>query len=467
MPIARGMARLGLQQGLRQRQDMVLAPRMLQAIEVLALARADLDGWLAEQAEGNEALLVEDAGPPERDHGPSRSRAAAQRATDDHHALLEAQPGRTRSLDDLVEEQLATREVERDVAEWVRFLVGCLDDGGLLAATDDELLELAESAGVPFAGARAGCTLLARAIAELQQLEPQGIGARTSVEALLLQLDPTDPDYALLCRLLEEFLVELARNRRPAVAATLGLELDELERLLDVLGQLETRPAAHLTGAAAPVVIPDVVALPEDDGTITVELSRGALPRVRIDPTAEDLLREKAIDSEARAYLREKVEKARWVTGAVEMRGATLLRVAESALTRQRRFMAEGQAGLRPLSMTEVAEELGLAVSTISRTVAGKSVQTPWGIVPLRRFFQTAASGSDGPGNGSGEGAATDAARERVRRLVEGEDPSAPLSDDAIASALADEGLRVARRTVAKYRGELGIPTSYRRRRHA
>ncbi|MEM9382882.1 MAG: RNA polymerase factor sigma-54 [Planctomycetota bacterium] len=461
------MARLGLQQGLRQRQDMVLAPRMLQAIEVLALPRADLDGWLAEQAEGNEALLVEEPGPPpERDPGTTRSRAAAQRASDDHHALLEAQPGRSRSLDDLVDEQLATRDVERDVAEWVRFLVGCLDEAGLLAATDEELLELAVGAGVPFAGGRAGRGLLARAIAELQQLEPQGIGARTSVEALLLQLDPADADYALLCRLLEEFLVELSRNRRPAVAAALGLELEELERLLDVLGQLDTRPAAHLTGAAAPVVVPDVVALPEDDGTIAVELSRGALPQVRIDPDAEELLREKAIDSEARAYLREKVEKARWVTGAVEMRGATLLRVAESTLRRQHRFMAEGQAGLRPLSMTEVAEELGLAVSTISRTVAGKSVQTPWGIVPLRRFFQTAATESKA-GDSGGEGAATDAARERVRRLVEGEDPTAPLSDDAIATALADEGLRVARRTVAKYRGELGIPTSYRRRRHA
>lgn len=458
------MAKLGLHQGMQQRQDMVLAPRMLQAIEVLALPRADLEGWLVEQVERNEALLVEESSPgpgPDVDALPSRSRAAAMRASDDHHALLEAQPGRRHSLSDVIDEQLATRDLADDVTAWIRFLVGHLDEGGLLVQTDDELLEAAESAALPLAGTRAGRLLFGRAIAELQQLDPIGIGARSSVEALLLQLDPDDPDYGLLCRLLEDFLVELSRNRRPSVAAKLGLELDELDRLLGVLERLETRPAAHLTGDAAPVVRPDVVVF-QEEGRVTIELARGALPKVTIDPAAEELLAAKEMEPEARAYLRRKVEKARWVSDAVAMRGVTLLRVSEAALRRQSRFLSDGPAGLEPLSMTEVAEELELAVSTVSRTVAGKSVQTPWGIVPLRSFFQTSAGDAS-----SGTAGATDALRERVRRLVDAEDPSAPLSDESIVEALSSDGVTVARRTVAKYRKELGIPSSYRRKRHA
>jgi len=167
------------------------------------------------------------------------------------------------------------------------------------------------------------------------------------------------------------------------------------------------------------------------------------------------------MEPEAGTCLRGKSEKARWVSEAVEMRGATLLRVAEAALRGQSKFMAEGPVGLKALSMTDVAEELGLAVSTVSRTVAGKMAQTPWGIVPLRSFFQSAAGSAADAG-----GAATEAARERVRRLVEAEDPSAPLSDESLVAALAGEGLQVARRTVAKYRKELDIPSSYRRKRH-
>ena len=300
------MAKLGLNHGLHQRQDMVLAPRMLQAIEVLALPGADLEGWLMEQAEGNEALVVE-APRPEltSDRGvlePSRSRAAAMRASDDHHALFMAQPDRSLSLSDTVEEQLAARDAGGELREWVRFLVDCLDPSGLLGDSDEELMALAVAADIALAGTESGWSLLGRAIGELQQLEPAGIGARSSVEALLLQLDPTDGDYALLCSLLEDFLFELSRNRRPSVAAKLGLELGELDRLLGVLGQLETRPAAHLTEDAAPTIQPDVM-VHKDGELVSVELVRGLLPSVTIDPMAEELLGGGALDGEARGYL--------------------------------------------------------------------------------------------------------------------------------------------------------------------
>lgn len=472
LPIAPGMAKLGLNtrlnQGMRQSQEMILAPRMLQSIEVLALPLQDLEGWLGVQAETNEALLVE---PPEptgateaqlhavETLGPARSRAALAKASDDHHALLQAQPDPGESLTDSLLRQLDARAVTGDLGAWARFLVGCLTDGGLLETLDEELRELAISADLPFAGVLRGDALLGEAIGELQQLEPAGVGARSAVEALLLQLDPEDRDYALLCRLLEDFLVELSRNQRPSVASKLGLELAELDRLLGVLERLDMRPAAGHGSADAPTIVPDVLALPVEGGAWTVELTRGALPRVSIDPIAQELLESLERGDEARPYLAAKVEKARWVSEAVEMRGATLLRVASEVLQRQRAFLDEGPKALEALSMGEVAGALELATSTVSRAVAGKHVQTPYGIVPLRSFFQSSVGGADGA-------SAIDAVREKVKELVAAEDAAAPLSDEALVDALKAAGHGVARRTVAKYRGELGIPSSYKRRRH-
>ncbi len=451
-----------MRQGMQQRQDMVLAPRMLQSIEILTLPRQDLDAWLSEQAEKNEALLVGELSSESRSVEPVRSAAARSKATEDHYALLQAQPERAQSLSEAVAEQLRGRDLGFELSEWVHFLVGCLDDSGLLIIEDDQVMALAEDACLPMAGAQAGHRYMADAIATLQQLEPAGIGARSSVEALLLQLDPEDPDYALLCSLLEDFLVELSKNKRPAVAEKLGLGLLELDRLVGVLGMLEMRPGAQLAGEAAPVLHPDVIVHADGEG-FTVELARGALPAVSIDPVAEELLGSEHIEGEAKTYLRGKVEKARWVTEAVEMRGTTLLRVAEATLRHQASFLTDGPTALKPLSMVAVAEELELATSTVSRSVAGKSAQTPWGIVPLRSFFQSAPGASDGDG---APASGTDAVRERVRQLVAAENPSEPLSDEAIVAALKDAGVPVARRTVAKYRKELGIESSYRRKKH-
>jgi RNA polymerase sigma-54 factor len=199
----------------------------------------------------------------------------------------------------------------------------------------------------------------------------------------------------------------------------------------------------------------------KDGELVSVELVRGLLPSVTIDPMAEELLGGGSLDGETRGYLRGKVDRARSVAEAVEMRGVTLLRVAEGVIRRQPLFMTDGLSGLRPLSMTELAAELELAPSTISRAVAGKSMQTPFGILPLRQFFQTSTSTA-----GEGGAAATEAVRIRVKHLIDDEDPSAPLSDEALVEALGDSGLAVARRTVAKYRKELGIPSSYQRKRH-
>ena len=437
--------------GLRTEQNLVLEPRLLQAIEVLQLPAQDLETWLQEAAERNEALRVDG---PAGEAGP-RATAAGWEATERHDEMLRNQPGRGPSLEASLEDQVAWLELEEALDGAVRFLVGCLDESGYLSAADEELLGLAAQQGLELDPG-----LLGRAIGQLQRLEPRGVGGRDLTEALLLQLDPGGDDYDLLCRLVEEFLDELAANKLPAVARALGVELDELQRLTGELRELDPRPGAELLSEGAPVLRADVLVLPAEGGGWEVSLDRGALPSVSLDPELSTVARDRSLDREAREWARERLDRARWIVDAVEQRGATLLRVSQRVFEHQRAYLEQEGAPLVPLSMSDLAAELELHVSTISRTVAGKHVQTPRGLEPLRRFFQSAAPGA----SEGGEAVARDDLREVVRRLFEEEDTSSPLSDEDAVEALSAAGHRVARRTVAKYRKELGIPSSYRRR---
>lgn len=435
---------LGMQLSQRAAQQLTMAPRMLQSIEVLQLPSADLEAWLQEQAEGNEALCLDGPAAPTERRG----------TLEDSHAydqMLRNQPDRPRSLSAEVEEQLAASDLDPGRLAWVRLLVGCLDERGYLEPTDEQLLAHAEVAGL--AG---GAAALGLAIADLQALEPRGLGARNAIEALLLQLDPGDPDYLLLCRLLEDFVEELARNKLPHVARTMGLDLDELERLLSMLAELDPRPAAQLVEVGAEALRPDVVVLPDEAGGFTVELAFGALPAVSVDADLRAIARDKSHGPEARRYAAGKVEQARGVVEAVRQRGETLLRVARAIFAHQAAYLRQGPGHLAPLSMTALAEELGLHVSTVSRCVAGKYAQTPWGVEALRGLFQAATGG--------GEAARTDVAA-LVQAVFDAEDRTSPLSDDEAVAELARRGVELARRTVAKYRRELGIPSSYQRRR--
>ena len=447
--------RLGL--GQRAEQQMLLLPRMLQSIEVLQLSSAELGEFVAQAIEENEALRVE--GEERRPREPELRRGPVDRAaTERHDEMLQNQPEREKSLAELVEQQLALVDVEPELLPWVRFVVGCLDANGYLAASDEALIALAREQGLARGGehAREDEGRLGCAIGVVQKLEPRGIGGRDAVEALLLQLDPADPDYALLCALLEDFLEELAHNKLPAVARALGIDLARLQELLGLVRRLHLRPAAGLIEREEPTIRPEVIVERDGEG-FTVAIEDSGLPAISIDPRIARIARDRAQPREVRAYLRDKLASARSIVDAVEQRRRTLMRIAALVFERQRAFLAAGPGHMAPLTMVAVAEELGLAVSTISRAVASKHVQTPWGIFALRRFFQGAS--------GSEEGAREDV-REIVRGVCAAEDAGRPLSDDEIVAEMRRRGFELARRTVAKYRHELGIPSSYRRRRH-
>jgi RNA polymerase sigma-54 factor len=466
---------------LRAEQKLALAPRMLQAIEFLQIATAELVARIDAEIQQNETLVgVAGAG-----GGEAELRAAADRllgagergegggaegdprrpevsepdafgrsrarGREDAGDLKQALLAQVPSGGDPFEEirvQLAWRDVPVELADQVMQLVAELDERGLLTASDEEL------------AARIGVEDVGPALEVLQTLEPRGLGARSGVEAMLLQLDDDDPDREDLVRLLTEHLDALARNRIPDVARALGLDPEDVQALLEKAARLDPRPGARFHEREAEVVRPDLdVWL--DGRALRVELSDADLPELAIDQHYEELSTAPELDRSTRKYLREKLASARDLIHAIDQRRATILRVGRAVFLRQRAFLEQGPRAIRPLRMAEIAEDVGLHTSTISRAIAGKWVRTPHGVVPLRDFFDGARGAA-----AQGEGAhGRNAVKARVQEIVEGEDPSAPMSDDEIVRAFADAGLKVARRTVTKYRKELGIPASWHRRK--
>jgi RNA polymerase sigma-54 factor len=429
----------------RAEQCMALRPGMLQAVRILQLSAEDLASFLENEALENEALSI------------SSEPALAPRsapdweATERHQRMLESRPAPDDGLRADLEEQLVLLDCSPRERAWIRLCLDSLDERGALAVSDEELLDLGRAEGL---GADIGA--LARAIATIQRFEPRGIGGRDLVEVLLLQLDPAARDYPLLCRLVEEFLDDLAARRLEEVARALGVELEELERLLRTLRALDPRPGAGQGSGVARVIAPDLVAEPGPEGW-SLRIEGSQLPTLSVDPEAARTSAEGARDPAERRWRAARLERARELVEAVRQREETLLRVARTALECQGNFLDRGPGHLVPLSMADVAERLDLAVSTVSRAVAGKHLQTPQAILPLRALFQ-AAAGTDGV-------ATTHELGRAVRAVLEGEDPRQPLSDEEVARELAGRGLVLARRTVASYRRQLGIPSSFRRRR--
>lgn len=430
--------------GQRVEQQQLLLPKLIQAVEALELPAGELAAWLREAFQHNEALRLRESAPP---------RAGGGGAAGDQDDWLENQAlARSLDLSAALFEQVPWLELSPERERWLRFLIACLDERGLLSMPDEELLLLAESSGL--AGA---AQALGLAVADLQRLEPRGLGGRTASEALLLQLDPGEADYELLANLIETHLPALERNKRPQVAKAMGVDLETLERLLGRLSNLRADPLASWRDEAAPILEADLFVQPVGDG-FELHCDRGRVPEVSLDPRIQRLASDADQPRELREYLRGRLERASWIVEAVGQRLRTLERVGRAVFARQGRFLREGPAAIRPLTMNQVAEELGLHPSTVSRAVAGKGVQTPYGILPLRRFFE--AEFQPGSAQGRGEIAAA------LGELVAGEDRRRPLSDEELVAALGARGFEVARRTVAKYRGELGIPSSYQRRQH-
>lgn len=302
--------------------------------------------------------------------------------------------------------------------------------------------------------------VLDRALAMVQTLEPAGVGARDLRECLLIQLrakGESDPFYS---ELVEKHLVELGRNQFPVVAKATKRSIDDIKAALRVIGKLNHHPGLLVQPSDVPRISPDIIIDHSDDcDGYTVRLARGNSPRLRISPQYREMLQDKSLDPATRDFIKKRIETAGVLIDAIHYRRDRLLEIAKILLARQREFFDFGPQFLKALRMRDLAEEFGCDPSTISRTVDGKYVQTPRGLYPLRQFF------SSGTVDASGETVSWNSIKAKVKDIIDKEDKSTPLSDDEIVKQLNQiSTVPIARRTVAKYRAQLGIPSQRERR---
>ena len=461
-------------------QQLVLTPQLRQALHLLQLSALELEAEINTAVESNPLLDWDESEPlrvtdgsgeaPAADEGEAKDAEFREDAWSPAGEAWQESRGwsgdddgdaadrvvQTDSLQDHLSWQLHLTQMSDRDRRIGLMLIDAIDDDGYLR----EPLDAIAQSLLPEIQCTANEVLTV--LHQVQRLDPVGVGARDLGECLALQLDnlpdPT-PGRALARRIATEHIDRLPRIGIEGVAAELGCELEEAEQALALLRSLDPRPGAQIGDLPANTyVTPDCV-ITRQQGMWRVALANERLPRLTIHRGYEQMIQH-AGASDA-GYLRGHLQEARWLLKNLAQRGETLLKVVQCLVRQQSGFLEFGPQALRPLTLREVAAEVGLHESTISRAISRKYVRTPRGTIPLRAFF---ASGIGTEGGGE---ASSIAIQEMIKRLVEAENPRKPLSDARLAETLKAAGVPVARRTVAKYRELLNIPSSHERIRVA
>jgi RNA polymerase sigma-54 factor len=477
--------KLGLTQNARMEQRLVQSPQMIQAMQILQLSTLDLEGRVEQELMENPFLEVAEGAPEatgdehmehnpeerpenqgvegmlevlenyERELGDGRRlpRADAE-AGDRKLEAMNNTPARTLSLGDTLREHLTflnLSERDREIAE---YLIYSLDDRGYLTDTLDNL-------ATGFYKAAITADDLGDILTLLRAAAHPALGAINLRECLLLQLEEHPFWDALVHELVENHLEDITTNRLPAIMRATGASIEDIKDALEMIRGLDPYPCHGQTETAASVIHPDIV-VEEVDGEYEIRLPRQRLPELVVSPNYKSLLRQArdAQDNQAvQDWVRKRLESARWFINALNQRQTTMERIAGAIFRRQKGFLEHGVSSLVPMRMQEIADEAHVHISTVSRAASGKYAQTPRGIFPLKFFFTSGTVNSDG------EAESQTSIKDKLKRIVDNEDKKKPLSDEALAALLAQEqGVKIARRTVTKYRRALDIPSSSRRR---
>jgi RNA polymerase sigma-54 factor len=353
-----------------------------------------------------------------------------------------------KSLQQHLLDQLALCELDEEDHEVANAIVGNLNEAGLL---DIGLAELASSTNTR-------PERVERVLREVQALDPVGVAARDLRECLLIQLDRIGKGGSLEARIVTSHLDDLLKRRFPEVARRLGVSVHDIQAAADFLSTLEPRPARQFSVAVDQVIQPDVMVEDDGEGGFTISLNNEHVPMLRISNYYKDLLSEPASRGQVREYIREKIKGGRFFIKCIQQRQQTILNIAREIVRRQEDFLREGPSALRPMTMNQVAQAVGVHETTVSRATNGKYILTPQGIFEMKYFF-TPGYQTDG-----GSDISNESVRKAISDVVNQEDKHSPLSDQAILDILKGRGIPIARRTVAKYREQLGILPSHLRK---
>ncbi len=493
------MSGFGMGQGMRLelRPDMKLAPRMILSMKVLLMPTTDLMDKVQEELQENPFLEQREGKPQEAevepefnpdgilkhddtgdrefarldeinkdwgdhfdsDHRPSRGalEEMGDRKLDMMQNLEESQP----TLQDYLIEQLGFMELEPEIKELVEFVISHLDHNGYFLGHDADgqrtyplfFQDLADSFGRNMTAGD-----VEEALYIVQELDPSGVGARDAKECLGLQVTEETPHAELVRSLVRDGLEDVAYNRLPMIQKRTGHSLETIQEAILELRKLDPKPGSKFTVESTRYVTPDIIVERTDDGDYSVRLTDDWLPAVKLNKKYIGVTKDRAQPKPMRDELKRKLQSAHWLLSAIEQRRHTLIRVTQAIIAHQRDFLDKGPDHIHPLKMEQIAEIVGVHVTTISRAVDDKWVQTPRGVFPLRRFFGGGTKSADG------QDIAWETIKQKLLEFIDTEDKKTPRSDEDIVKLFVEAGLTVARRTVTKYREALNIPSSRQRR---
>ena len=481
----------GFSQDLRQRQNqsLVLAPQLRHSLKILQVAALDLRSVIQEELQSNPTLEElpmdgvsldkeqQDSASENNESGEGADNREEMDFSKEYDILTKldddwkdymsqaggAQPytaedaeRRQHFFDSLVSEtslqehlmrQAELADTPDDVLKAMSYLVGSLDDRGFLTQTASDI---ALQTALPL-------DCVQEAVRQMKTFEPSGIGAATLEECLLLQLAAKSRSDSLAARIIREHFALLTRRRIPEIARKLGVHTDDVQDAIEEIGALDPAPGRRFAEDNNRVVVPDVT-VEKDDDEWKIHLNSDYIPKLRISSTYKDLIAKGSLSKQERDYLRERIRSGKFLINSIDQRQQTIERITREIIKVQLDFFEHGVSKLRPLTMTQIADVVGVHETTVSRAIANKYIKTPHGVFDFKFFF------TPGYQSDSGASVSNTSVKDMINDLIEGEDRSHPLSDQEIVVKLQEKGINIARRTVAKYREELGLlPSNLRR----
>jgi len=484
---------LALTQQLKLTQQLVMTPQLQQAIKLLQLSRLELVNTVQQEIEQNPALeedasLQESADEPLVERSPDLPdlpdkppEETSEVTLQDNSSMTEIDwsdyeneyepaslvrakdtsdlPSRLdiltkkASLQDHLQWQLKFIDLSAEEREVGDFIIGNLTPDGFLKISDEGICE----------GADCSHECAQKMLAVIQDMDPSGVGARSLQESLLLQLTHLNLTDSLPFVIIRDHLDLLEKKNYGAIVKATKHSLKKVLAAIELIQALSPHPGRAFSDEEPQYILPDVY-VHKVDGEYVIVLNDEGLPRLRISSFYKDILKERGaqakVGSETKEYIQDKVRSATWLIKSIHQRQRTIYNVVESLVKFQREFFEKGPAYLKPLILRDVAEDIEMHESTISRVTTNKYVHTPQGIYELKYFFNSSLERTDG-----GDAVSSASIKVKLKQIIQGEDNNKPYSDNAIAKIFADEGIKVARRTIAKYREALGIlPSKYRKK---
>jgi len=459
--------KLGYELTIEQTQKLSMTPELIQAIKILQLNNMDLTDYVQTELMEN-PILEEDKRASENDGEPTvveidiRDRIVEDNYDDDNYKQWESSPDKEdytfeqytsaeETLQDFLNEQLQLSRLKGRQKDICSFIIDAVDENGYLTMTTEEIMK----------EFNADEDEVENVLAFVQNMEPSGVGARSLAECLEIQLASRGLLTDEMEYVIEHMLQDVADNKISSIAREVGLKNEQVQQMIDLIRTLEPKPGRQFAvgGETTRYVVPDII-VEKINGEYVVSTNETSIPKLMVSSYYSQLSQSAKHDEELNKYLTNRFNSAMWLIRSIEQRKQTIFNVAVAIVHYQIDFFENGEKYIKTLTLKQIADELGIHESTVSRAINGKYMQSPRGVYELKYFF------SSGVAVSSGEGLSSNSVKSIIRDMIDAEDTKKPLSDQDMVEMLREKGIEISRRTVAKYRESMGIQSSSKRRRY-